>query len=334
MQLTRVFSDYSSYVVKSLFLTFVVISPLVINSYLPIRSAPKIDSKIIAPVDSQKITENKFVSPKSQAKLVVATATPTPVEPTPVEKKVVNNTVKLPTPSVLGEKDTSEDFEVSDNSGSYVIAVLGDSMIDVMQPDLPQLVGALDKYYPEAEFKLLNYGVGASDMEYALTRLTSDYTYLDRDVPALLSTNPDIVVIESFAYNHWGNNQGDLDRQWLTLAEIIDALKSRGVYKIVLAATIGPDQKTLCDGIEGINLSADQKWEKAITIRAYLQNLINYATSQDYPLADAYHASLDETGNGKSEYVNQGDHLHPSGPGGELLAAKIAEAIFENGLLD
>lgn len=102
--------------------------------------------------------------------------------------------------------------------------------------------------------------------------------------------------------------------------------------KIVLAATIAPDQNTLCDGIPGISLMPDQKQGKAATIKAYLQNLVNFAHSQGYPLADAFHASLDSSGNGKSVYVNAGDHLHPSGPGGELFCQKIADVIWQNKL--
>lgn len=246
-----------------------------------------------------------------------------------------------PQPEVLGthaSQETTEEQNKTEKSlpqtkGTYTIALLGDSMIDVMQPELPQLASALKKYYPQAQFKLLNYGVGASNLEYALTRLSQNYTYLGRDFSALLSQNPDIIVIESFAYNHGENSQSGLDKQWLTLAGIIDTIKKNNQAKIVLAATIGPDENSLCDGIDGINLPPDQKKEKAQAIRNYLQNIINFASSQGYPLADAYHPSLDSRGNGQALYINAGDHLHPSGPGGELFAQKIAEAIYNNNLL-
>ena len=202
------------------------------------------------------------------------------------------------------------------------VAVLGDSMIQTMGEGLPHLNSALKKYYPEANFTLLNYGIGATDIESGLNRL-----------PEILNQNPNVVVIESFAYNHWNNTQTDLDRQWQTLAKILQTIKSQSQAKIILAAAIAPDQNTLCDGIEGINLIPQQKWEKAQTIKAYLQNLVYFANSQGYPLADAYHASLDVTSNGKSKYINAGDHLHPSEAGKTLMAQKIAEAIFKHDLI-
>lgn len=294
-------------------LTAFLVSPFLVASYLANPQVSTSNSIAGPPIETEtkqpktKVKESKFALLLKQ-------------EPTAKTK-------------VLGAKTPQETPQELPRSSSYTIALLGDSMIDVMQPELPQLKSALQALYPQTEFKLINYGVGASDIESGLKRLTSGYNYLGKSFSSLLSQNPDIIVVESFAYNHWDNDQGNLDRQWLTIAKIIDTIKNQSQAKIVLAATIGPDQTTLCDGIEGISLTPEQKWEKAQTIRAYLQNLVNFATSQGYPLADAYHASLDKQGNGKAIYVNSQDHLHPSGPGGELLAKKIAEAIFKNNLL-
>ncbi len=306
---------YLAQLVKLFLLSALLSSPLISASYLfPAQSAS----------NSVPITPIIFHYQERE-----------PVHPS--ESKFALLIAQEPQPKVLGaqiEKEIVEEESLqSEVSGTYTIAVLGDSMVDVLQPELPQLENALKKYYPLAEFKLLNYGVGASDLEYGLTRLTSGYTYLGHSFPSLLSQNPDIIVVESFAYNHWTNNQTELDRYWLTLADLTNIIKSQTRAKIVLAATIAPDVNTLCDGIEGLQLNSEQKREKAAAIKAYLQNLINFASSQNYPLADAYHPSLDSEGNGNPLYINAGDHLHPSGPGGELFAQKVAEAIYKNSLL-
>ena len=293
-----------------LILSLFLISPFIIVPYFVPLQSSAINSTIITPITLE--AEYQPVRPQeSQFAVLIG---------------------QEPQPQVLGAAATQEIIEES-TTGSSTIAVLGDSMIDVMQPELPQLKNALKNFYPQVQFKLLNYGVGASSLEFGLERLTSNYTYLGKDFPSLLSQNPDIIVIESFAYNHWANNQSGLDRQWLTLAKIVETIKNQSQAKIILAAHIGPDETSLCDGIEGLHLLPKQKREKAQNIRAYLQNLINFATSQGYPLADAYHPSLDSNGNGQSIYVNAGDHLHPSGLGGELFAQKIAEAIAKNNLL-
>jgi len=208
------------------------------------------------------------------------------------------------------------------------VAVLGDSMVDVLQPDLPQLRAALRKDFPGTDLRLYNFGVGASNLEYASYRLIHDYVYLGKHFPSVLSVKPDILVLESFAYNNFGDSQDGLDKQWLLLGEIITKTKKLSPNtKVILAATIAPNSAVYGDGIDGIDWPSDQKAARAATVKKYLENLINFANSQGYPLADAYHPSTDTKGEGKLVYINAGDHLHPSGPGGELFCQKLAEVI-------
>lgn len=205
------------------------------------------------------------------------------------------------------------------------VALLGDSMFDTLGPGLPDLQKSLASRLPHVKFSLLNYGAGATSIETGLAHLTNSYTYLGENKPAILTQNPDIIVVESFAYNHWGYSQSDLDRQWLTIVRIIDTIKNYNQStKIVLAAATSPYCPTFTDG--SANLPPDRKYKECETVKAYLQNMVNFATSQNYPLADAYSPSL--IGNeGNSKFINQGDHIHPSGEGKKLISESIARAI-------
>lgn len=198
-------------------------------------------------------------------------------------------------------------------------------MVDTLGATLPHLMIALKERLPHKSFTLLNYGAGATNIESGLTRLTNDYDYLGEHKKALLSQNPNIVVVESFAYNHWEGTQSDLDRQWLTINKIIETIKTRNPStKIVLAATIAPYCPTYTDG--SANLPPERKYTECETVKKYLQNMVNFATSQKYPLADAYHASLSGS-DGNPKYINQGDHIHPSDTGKALFSQKLAQAI-------
>ena len=203
---------------------------------------------------------------------------------------------------------------------TYTIGVLGDSMIETMGQEMTFLKAAMHTYYPNATFKLLNFGFPARDAEYGLSQL-----------PSLLSKNPDLIVVESFAYNPWSDSQSDLDKQWLTLAKIVSDIKSRPGTKIVMAATIAPNGNVFGDG--ALNWSSEAKWSKVNTIKKYLENAVRFAKGENLPLADAYHPSLGSDGNGITRYTNPGDHLHPSFPGHDLLSQKIAQAIWKNRLL-
>ncbi len=212
---------------------------------------------------------------------------------------------------------------------SYTIALLGDSMTDTLGRDLPNLKNLLKSNFPNYTFSLLNYGQGSTNLDSGLYRLTNATNYLGTDYPPLLSLKPDILVVESFAYNHWSGEKYDLDRQWLTIAKIIDTVKEKSPdTKIILAATIAPNKDIFGDGV--LNWSSAMKENSSLITKAYLQNMVNFASSEHYPLADAYHPTLDSSGNGLEIYINHGDHLHPSPEGALLYSQKIVEEITKN----
>ncbi|KKR50636.1 MAG: hypothetical protein UT84_C0009G0023 [Candidatus Curtissbacteria bacterium GW2011_GWA1_40_16] len=215
---------------------------------------------------------------------------------------------------------------VSNQPSQLTIAVLGDSMVDTLGPEVPDLKTALQAKLPNTKLTVINHGVGASNIDYGITRLTNDYTYLSEARSSVLSTKPDILVIESFAYNHWENNQSDINRHWLTMANLVKLVKSGSPKtKIVFASTVAPFCPTYTDG--SANLAPDQKYIQCQTVKVYLQNTVNFATSEKYPLADVFHASLSGT-DGNPKYINSGDHIHPSDEGKSLFAKIVAETIL------
>lgn len=215
---------------------------------------------------------------------------------------------------------------------SYTIAILGDSMTDTMGENLPHLNTLLKNEFPKHNFVLFNYGQGSTNIEDGLYRLKNPTKYLNRDFPPLLHLQPDIIIIESFAYNHWGAELNDLNRQWMTTLNILDTIKNYSKdIKIVLLATISPNPLIFGDGV--LNWPEHLKWDSAITTKAYLQNFINLAASAYLPLADAYNPSLNGQGHGDPKYINPSDHLHPSEEGKLLISQKIVETIKANNLI-
>lgn len=287
---------------------------------------------------NRQIIHNPYLTSDLPAPTLADTA-PTPFIPLPTLLAEVNNLINPITYNTSTSLSTSSQLTThnelvgSPRKSFYTVALLGDSMTDTLGRDLPHLKNLLQNEYPQVNFALLNYGFGATDMLSGLLRLTSSTTYLGVYYPPLLSYQPDVIVVESFAYNHWGGEKSDLDHQWITIAKIIDTIKEKSPEsKIILASSIAPDYKTFGDG--ALNWPENLKWDAALITKAYLQNMVNFATSEKYPLADAYHPSLDPEGNGQQQYINQGDHLHPSEEGKLLYSQKIVEAIRNNNLLN
>ncbi len=245
---------------------------------------------------------------------------------------------ELVIPEVLGEETAIEETPSPTPSptttpkpirrtrkGTMTIALLGDSMMDTLGPNAPHLSQALKKTYPATTFVIKNFGVGGTPIDSGIER-----------IPTIASTNPDVIVLESFAYNVSGTtSQGEVDRHWLNLARAVDAIKNNlPNTKIVIAATIAPNSTRFGDGAPGIAFSQQDKQERTTMIKKYLETTIKFAQSEHTPLANAYHASVDSTGNGKLMYINNGDHIHYSDAGRILMGSKIAQAMIVNKLLE
>lgn len=209
--------------------------------------------------------------------------------------------------------------EIGGDGPIITIAFLGDSMIQTLDSQI--IAKSLNKYYPNHKFNILNYGLGGSDIEYGLFRL-----------PSLLSQKPDIVVIESFAYNNFGNTQSGIDRQWLALGAITTDIKNTlPNSKILLTATIAPHSVVFGNGSH-FSFTSLEKIEKTNTIKLYLQNLVNFATSQNFPLANAFtHSLINNQGN--LNFISTTDHIHPSSQGATFFADTIALAITRHLLI-
>lgn len=232
------------------------------------------------------------------------------------------------TKKVVREKVLGLQTERKKQKQKIKVAVLGDSMVDVLEPGMPYLEEKLETYFFAHDFDIYNCGVGSSDMEYALERLTNSYEYKEMQFPPVLSLNPDVLVIESFAYNNFGYGQEGLDKQWLLIAQMIDRVREVSPStRIILATTVGPNSKIYGDGISGIHWNQAQKLIKAETVRKYLDNMVNFADSQGYPIADTYHASIDVAGEGRPVYINSDDNLHPSRNGKELFCNQVFKEI-------
>lgn len=100
-------------------------------------------------------------------------------------------TLYIPTPSpvpVLSKK-------------TYIIAAIGDSMIQTMGPNLDYLQKDLLKKYPRNDFVMYNYGVGGEKVTSGLARLNAPFELNGRSYPPLSELKPDILIVGSYAYN-------------------------------------------------------------------------------------------------------------------------------------
>ncbi len=286
-----------------------IISPLQDNINVPYSST------IQAPV----ISFGQLISQNSHTQHVLgAESLPLPT-PTPAP-------IATPTPTPIPH---------ATRKPHMTIALLGDSMIETLGSGVPDLERKLSSYYPQSSFTILNYGVGSTNIDDGIKRLTTDFVKNSQKVPSLVSREPDLTIVESFAYNHYPMDEMALTRHWLSMATIVDILKKHlPQASILFASTITPNAKTFGDGAPSISYSDIEKHEHVVTIKAFLDNTVRFARSENIPLANAYNPSVMRDGNGNWTYISPVDHIHYSTKGRLFFVDTLFDTIVDNKLLE
>jgi len=229
------------------------------------------------------------------------------------------------------EENIQETFTQNPIKKTITIATFGDSMVDTMGTGLPYLEKALKNYYPNVDFVLHNYGIGAQNVEQGLARVNQTYSYQDRNYQPLTNSGAaHIVIIGSFAYNPFPDH--DINYHWAKLAELTNQIKNSGKTVLLLAEN-APARAEFGQGPNGINWPSDMAFKHAETIGQYLESTTKLAANLQVPLVDGYHPTLLANSEGNQTYINQGDHIHPNVAGHQFLAQKIAEKIYQLDLI-
>lgn len=209
----------------------------------------------------------------------------------------------------------------------YTIAVIGDSMVDTMGERLEYLEGALKRRYPETTFFLYNYGIGSENAEEGLKRFNDDFKYKDRTFPAISKIDTDIIIVGSWAYNPF--TPADRDRHWLALTKIVQEAQKKKDVTVYMLAEIAPLRKTFGKGPGGANWDEQTSYTHSGHIVEDLQNVIGLSKTLNVPLIDVFDKSIadQKTKEGKREYVDTYDGIHPGVKGHEFMAEEIAKNL-------
>jgi len=235
---------------------------------------------------------------------------------------LIQNSQVLGASDVQTEDNLIKEKPIALLSGHKTIALFGDSMIDTMETDAPYLKKALKSSYPNIDFNLLNYGIGAQSVTKGLDRLNENINYKDRQYQAIFNSNADIFIIESFAYNPLDNSEEYETNMRSLLNQFVGLGKP-----VYFLATIAPLKVNFGKGPGGVNWDSDTAWTHATKIDSYLEKGISIARSLNIPVIDCYHPTLQTNGEGITIYVNKHDGIHPSVSGHQFIADKIAHMI-------
>ena len=220
----------------------------------------------------------------------------------------------------------------------YKIVLIGDSMTYMAGENYPLLKRELEKHYPGIEFDLYNYGVGGTRVGYGLWRLTNDYEFKDKQYTALVNLNPDIVLVESFAYNngHDSTREDGLSHFREMHYKIVETLKNKTNAQIVHVVTIAPDLEHFLESVPNYkNTPASIRRWMAEDRVLYLEEMIKIAGELNTPLVNVYQASLDAAKQGTplGRWINPKDWIHPGEEGHQFIAENIVKVFMEKELI-
>jgi lysophospholipase L1-like esterase len=219
-----------------------------------------------------------------------------------------------------------------------VIACLGDSMTAFWGQEMPELFDAFSEGFPDQEFELHNYGVSGTRAEYGNYRITHEIAnpFGTGHQKCLSAISPDLVIVESFAYNHRLDGLKNIPNYKSVLGQLIQTIKNTTPAKIVFLVTIPPDKDNFLDHIPTLKyVSLELRREWAEGSDHYLKAAIEFATHENLPFANVYQKVMDKVSKGVplQWFIDQNDHIHPSRYTYRLTAEEIVRVVKDHHLL-
>lgn len=217
---------------------------------------------------------------------------------------------------------------------SKKIVLLGDSMVDTydfMGSGFPELKRELIKLAPSLDLELKNHGVGTTNVVLGLQRVTQPYDYSarGRKLPAVVDEHSDLVILESFAYNHLGDTPQDLEKYLDCHTQIIKILQAKASAKILLYATIAPNKSRYASGVINLNWSEEKRDQEYELIMKYFGAFREFANKSSLPFLDIFSKSLTPEGTGDLTYESNVDYVHLSFEGRVFISQHLAPKITE-----
>lgn len=211
------------------------------------------------------------------------------------------------------------------------IALLGDSMMENWGPNCEQLQAELCRLYTRTSFEIDNHGLSGMRAGHGLWRVSHDYKDGRGDYHQCLSfSDPNIVLIESFAYTNCADDAESLSEYRDVLRSLWEEVERTTVAKVLFVVTIPPDREKFLETSNNFYYTSKVTRQRmADRASLYLQEAISIAEDEEWPTADVYSDVLKKVAGGDKlrRYINQSDCLNPSIYGYQAIARVIGRAI-------
>lgn len=210
------------------------------------------------------------------------------------------------------------------------IAIYGDSMTEYLHRPPRALAGHLAGWQPAVDAELFNYGVGATRAELVLYRLRYEFWHGRERMQPLPILAPDILVLESCAFNNSNDQQAGLNNFTHVWDQILATCRELApqahvlLYLTIAPVAEMPDERAnrLFFGALPEIFALRHHWRGI-----YQQAFAQWANHRGLPLVDVRQHVLNKAAETPVKHWVAADGVHPNPAGVELISAQIAAGI-------
>lgn len=213
------------------------------------------------------------------------------------------------------------------------IALYGDSMTEYLHRPPRVLTGHLEQIQADRHFEVFNYGIGATRAELVLYRLRYEFWHGRERMQPLPVLKPDVLVLESCAFNNANDQEGGLDNFRRIWDQIISSAQELAPQARVLLCLTIPCIPDVPD--ERANRLFYQAGPEIFHLRCgwktrYQETFAQWAQQIRLPFVDIRSEvlRLEAMGTSRKQWI-AADGVHPNPAGVDFISARIAAAIMQ-----
>jgi hypothetical protein len=217
------------------------------------------------------------------------------------------------------------------------IAIIGDAMFENWGPQCPELHDELKRLYSRTDFSIENHGLADSRAGNALWRISNQYQKQGQTQSSLSRFNPDITVIESFAYANRIDGPEGMSEYRDILRRLVEEVRHTTTSQVLFCLGIPPHRERFLESAPlFLNTSRATRQRFADDVKLYLDEARRIAQDEDWPLADVC-AEIEKralAGENMRRFINQADNQTPSSYGYVIMASTIVRSLDNHRMVD
>ncbi len=211
------------------------------------------------------------------------------------------------------------------------IVLYGDSMTEYLHTPPRILAQQLERRAPDQSHELLNYGVGGTRAELVLYRLRYEFWHGRQRMIPLNVLKPDVLILESCAFNNSNDQQTGLENFTRIWDEILETCRHHAPQaQFMPLVSIAPSPLPPAEMANrlffhaGPEIFANRHHWREI----YQEHFVQWASDRGLNLLNLRQTVLaHEAGGTPRQSWIAADGVHPNPAAVELISTAIAEAV-------